>query len=62
MRGCGTKLLDKNGNPDFSRKFCGKECLTIDKKERMQVRRGNAKKNGRCSSCGQILKVKGETK
>jgi Zn ribbon nucleic-acid-binding protein len=52
MCGCAKQLIDKNGVPDYRRKFFGAECLRRDKSERMQVKREEIRKRGKCPMCG----------
>jgi endogenous inhibitor of DNA gyrase (YacG/DUF329 family) len=49
--GCGTRLVRRDGTPDYRRHFCSAVCKNMDKRERMQSRRVKAK-NNRCPLCG----------
>jgi hypothetical protein len=49
--GCGKRIVDKDGSPDYRKHFCGSACLKIDKRERMQAKRLRLE-NHRCSNCG----------
>ena len=50
--GCGKYLVRKNGMLDYHRHFYGTECKNVDKRERTQAKRQQAKA-GLCPLCGQ---------
>jgi hypothetical protein len=41
--GCGTILLTPNGSTDWKKRFCSKECKTLDLREKMRDKRRLAK-------------------
>ena len=49
--GCGKRIVDKDGSPDYRKHFCGPACLKIDKRERLQAKRARLE-GRRCSHCG----------
>lgn len=49
--GCGKRILDKDGGPDYRKHFCGPACLRIDKRERLLAKRDRLKTQ-RCPQCG----------
>ena len=51
--GCGRKLVNKDGQTDYDRKFFERECIAKDRKERLREARVFNKERRRCSSCGQ---------
>src|SRR5947209_5075980 len=55
--GCSRKLIDKKGDPDYSksRRFFDDECRNKDRKDQLKFKRADTRKEGRCSHCGQLL-------
>lgn len=55
--GCGKRLLDDEGNPEYNnnRRFCGDECLKLDKQERLEAQRAIGRRLGQCQLCGRKL-------
>lgn len=49
--GCGNRIVDEGGRPDYRKHFCGPACLKIDKRERLQAKRLRLE-NQRCTHCG----------
>jgi hypothetical protein len=49
--GCGKLLLNKCGNPDFRKHWCGVEHKNLDRKEAQELRRKTTK-GRRCRLCG----------
>ena len=49
---CGKELLNKDGSPNYQRKFCSPEHLADDKGERLGAKRQKARKAKSCPTCG----------
>ena len=49
---CGRELLNKDGSPNYQRKFCCPEHLAEDKAERLGTKRDRARRLRSCSACG----------
>lgn len=62
VKGCGTPLLLKNGEADFSRtrRFCSRKCKGIDAVDQLREKRKEERAKGhrRCKRCGRNVPVK----
>jgi hypothetical protein len=52
--GCGTRLMDRHGHPDYGRYFCSAECKKIDKRDRRRARLAEFS-GKKCPYCGRSL-------